>query len=485
MNIAKNTAERMLQNIERELQQLAQQQQQMNGNVGGAQSYKCGGKVKRRKMPWGDYVEDPTKFNGKQGTYNSATLAYSPGEANVYGVSNQTLNNLGYTPYGGIGSSMSEDNSYQTTFNGQPGTYNSRSMPYQPGSISIAENRSVGNRFRQSQPSINNRFPGLFPNQFQGVHKPGITSGMLGMPNWWNNFGSGSPQTPTSAQKPAQKKVALPNMATDPRFGSFTSAEEFPDRVTAPNKFGIGNIKMPNLGGETSVNAQNLYNNLESPSLAKGPMSGANRPGASGSAMDWMGMLPGIFNLGAGLMSGKAQRLNPNQFQNQYADQALSMMPDQYRIDPQLNEAKNAYANNIRNVNNAGNSRGEMMANYGAGMNQYNATIAGAYADKNNQENQMRMNKAGMMNQIGQQRAGVNLEVQNMNDQNAAASRGNRMSYLGNAAGDFQKNYLIQKQMANQQASQQAYINAMLKNPHWKQWLDINYDNPLRIQKQN
>jgi hypothetical protein len=237
-------------------------------------------------------------------------------------------------------------------------------------------------------------------------------------------------------------------------------------------------------------NVQNLWDKASSTPTMPGLQNAsannlktlATRPGNSGSAMDWMGMIPGAFNAIAGALTPKAQKLNPNQFQNPYEQQALASMPDQYNINPQLNEARNAYANYTRNVNNQGNSRGERMANYGAGMNQYNAAIGSAYADKNNQENIMRTRKADMMNQQGQQRAGVNLNVQNMNDQNAAATRNYRMGYLGAAATDLQKNYLVNKQMGNQQNSQQAYIRALMNMPHFQQWLGLDPNNLLGIQ---
>jgi len=284
--------------------------------------------------------------------------------------------------------------------------------------------------------------------------------------------------------QPPVKRVALDptNMATDPRFGSFNQAYESPT-FNAPTD----NLKIPNLGGTTSPEAQGLYNNLENPKLQKtnNPFSDPNfkRPGNSGSAMDWMGLLPTAFNLGAGLFSGKAQHLNANKFQNPYEQQALSQMPSQYRIDPLLNEYKNAYANNVRNINNQGNSRGERMANYGAAQNQYGQQVGGAYAEKFNQENQMAARRAMMMNQQGEQRAQVNMGVQNMNDQNYAAAQNNRMGYLGAAASGAQRYGLVNKQMANQQASQMAYIRALANMPHFKQWLGLDPNNPLGIQQ--
>jgi hypothetical protein len=170
-----------------------------------------------------------------------------------------------------------------------------------------------------------------------------------------------------------------------------------------------------------------------------------------------------VFNTIAGLTSGKAQKLDPNAYQNPYEQQALAALPSQYRIDPQLNAYRNAYANYTRNVNNTSNSRGERMAGYGAGMNQYNEAAGNAYAEKNNQENSMAIRRAMMMNEQGMQRAGVNLNVRNMNDQNAAAARNRQMGYLGAAASDFQRYGLTQQQMGNQQTSQMAYINALMK----------------------
>ena len=356
MNIAKQTAKRMLQNIDQELQALAQQQQQMNGNVGGqpGQGLMChGGKIRRRHMPDGGFNKRP----------------YNPSNT-------------------GFGYDINQ--------------------PYQ----------------------VNWNLP-----QFD-----------TGNPDWYKPFNR------NSFAGNDQKKVALPTDGYN--YDNHGSMNQHLSDIT--NKFNLA----PSIESTISKSNTLAPNKLTPP-----------RPGNSGSAMDWMGMLPGLFNLGAGLMSPKAQHLNPNRFQNQYANQALSMMPDQYRIDPQLNQAKNAYANYTRNVNNAANSRGEMMANYGSGMNQYNATVAGAYADKNNQENEMRLRKAGMMNEIGQQRAGVNLNVQNMNDQNSAAALDRRMGYLGAGVSDLQKNYLINKQMANQQEAQKAWLWAIANQPHYKDWV--------------
>jgi hypothetical protein len=387
MNIAKETAKRMLQSIDQQLQALAAEQQSMNGNKGGqpTDQLMCfGGRISRRRMPFGGPTNLPSGYHSSP---NSMGYNVNPGgNTNTDWAWQNGIQGFGNDPY-------------QVNFN---------------------------------LPAFNANVPKPFVSQL--------------------------------------KKVALPinDQSSDLKY-------------TAPNdNMNIPQADMGSLNTQKDYNI-NFSNPADNPALGGG-QRGLQRPGNSGSAMDWLGMLPGIFNIGAGLMSGKAQRLNPNQFQNQDANRALSMMPDQYRIDPQLNEARNAYANNIRNINNASNSRGERMANYGAASNQYNANVGQAYTEKNNMENEMRLRKAGMLNEQGQQRAGVTMGIQNMNDQNAAAARNNRMSYLGAGMSDIQKNYLVNKQMGNQQQSQMAYIQALMAMPHFQQWLRLDPNNPLGIQ---
>lgn len=369
MNIAKDTAKRMLANIEQELQSLAAEQQSMNGNVGGGKMRK-GGKVRYKmdglgyqggSVPGGGYTQKPKNWG-----FNSSNTG-------MFGFG-QDRYNINW----GLGDLQSPD----------------------------------------SADSI---------------------------------YGRGAPKKRVALDRQTIAKLNTDNLTpqivgkdyTDPKYGL----------TLGPN------------GGK---------------SLTGGLNGGQN--GDQGG-MDLLGMLPGLFNTAAAIFSPKAQHINPETLQNPYEQQSLSMMPSQYRIDPQLNEFKNAYANNVRNINTMGNSRGERMANYGASMNQYDANVAGAYADKNNQENTMLTRKAMMMNDQGNQRAGVNMNVQNMNDQNTAAALNNRMAYAGAAASDFQRYDLVNKQMNNQQMSQQAYIRALMNMPHFKEWLGLDYQNPLGIQK--
>lgn len=375
MNLSKRTAERMLQNINKQLESLATEQQSMNGNKGGQKMGK-GGRVKmatRGSVPY--YLDRNTK-------------GYSPvDQADPLGKLTYPFQNgdQGFTPYmlGNVGVSANRT---------------------QPGAVAPTVNQA-GSPVAVSDANL---------------AKVAATP-TTGQPTWGGNIG-GMNQHLNSLM---------------PNFG--TKAPN-----TLVGQSGVNDVQLPTAGGGFD------YNNL-------------------------MGLAPSIFNTIAGLTSGRADNINANQYQNPYESQAFSMMPDQFRIDDILNDNRNAYGTYLRNVNQTGNSRGERMANYGAGMNRMNEANTRAWALKNNQENEMRTNKAEMRNNQGVRRAGINLQVRDMNDQNKGATRNRRMDYLGAAASGAQTYGLTQQQMANQSASQDAYINALKKmNPYMAQWLGLN-----------
>lgn len=252
-------------------------------------------------------------------------------------------------------------------------------------------------------------------------------------------------------------------------------------KYTAPEDYMSVQTDFSNKPKEYNINFSNPLDNPNSPSYNPS-LSRKNTQSTQPKTNDFwanaMGLAPSIFNGIAGLTSGKADVLNPEAFQNPYESQSFSMMPDQYRIDDILNDNRNAYSTYLRNVNQVGNSRGERMANYTAGMNRMNESNTKAWALKNNMENEMKTNKAQLRNNQGNVRAGVNLKVTDMNDANKASSRNRRMAYLGAAATGAQTYSLTNKQMGNQAASQDAYINALLRlNPYMSQWLGMeNYN---------
>ena len=275
------------------------------------------------------------------------------------------------------------------------------------------------------------------------------------------------------------KPLGMPTFAPLPQYGGGPSR---PTAVSDENmaKFNTGGNPLQNIGyvnqGVSNLKMPNFNQTPNELVNLKGMDQGGLRPEFNNKFgfNDALGLLPTAFNTIAGLTSGRADKLNPNQYQNPYESQAFGMMPSEFRIDPMLTDNRNAYGNYLRNVNQTGNSRGERMANYGAGMNRMNEANTRAWALKNNEEADMATRKAMLRNAQGDRRAGVNLTVRDMNDANKAAARNRRMAYFAAAAEGGQRYGLTQEQMANQQYSQNAMIEAMKRmGPYWNQWLGL------------
>lgn len=361
MNISKRTAQRMLQNIDSQLQALAAEQQALNNNSKG-----------KTKMLYGGYVPK----------LNKATSPNSIFDNNMFG---------GYTMLPSNWASMS------------------------PGFGMDKYNIDFGNTNLDINPS---RVPHIaIPGSDGGITKTAPT--------------------------------AIPTK------GNITST---------------GNI-----GGMNSHLADlipTLGKRFSTTTLAPAPTVPNKTKGDFGYN-DLMGLSPTIFNAIAGLTSPKADFINHEQYQNPYESQAFSLMPDQFRIDDILNDNRNAYGTYLKNVNQVGNSRGERMANYTAGMNRMNEANGKAWALKNNMENEMSTNKAQLRNNQGMVRANTKLKVRDMNDANSAAARNARMAYLGAAASGLQTYGLTKEQQSNQYKSQMAYIEALKRNAHFNEWLGL------------
>ena len=129
--IEKNTAKLMQQKLQAKLDNLFAEQQAMNGNKGG-NTFKRGGLVHANN----GWYEDPTEFfNGRPGTYNSKTMPYMTGDANVYG---QRTVKPGTT----AGYPVALPN-VDVTGQGyaQPGT--TAANPYQLGNVNVQANRTA------------------------------------------------------------------------------------------------------------------------------------------------------------------------------------------------------------------------------------------------------------------------------------------------------------------------------------------------------
>jgi hypothetical protein len=157
---------------------------------------------------------------------------------------------------------------------------------------------------------------------------------------------------------------------------------------------------------------------------------------------------PMIYNMAMGLK--KPDKVRPNY--NPYEGQIRSLMANRrFNIDPLLTANRTANAVVNRNVRNTGNSRGEMMGNYGANQNYRMQADAAAWAQKNNMDNQYMGQQAEMDAQLGQQRAGMDWNTQMGNAGNKAATQ-QFMTQGFNDLGRFaQTQQLMNNQMKNSQ----------------------------------
>ena len=501
MNLSKRTAERMLKNIEMQLQGLAQEQQAMNGNVGGGKM-RQGGKVNPNYTGMGIGFMNTPHINRNNPVVQDIRAQWGKGRK--------------YLDY------QIPRDEFQYEFN----------RPMTPEDSMVIDKGNWVNRIGNNQnPGMNFIWGGDRSQQRYDAAKD-VRYPVPGDHTYYGEdvmlrLDSNSPYNKYHDEYfiKAAKQGTNPmfdkngNLIKDvakktgyskggrvkmPWGGDVPYGYQMNSMGPYQTNFGIPEIKMPKLSSPyatapVAVTDQNLSKipgyglNNPIPGLAPTIKPGGLRSmpnyeaGAGyqpkGGGFDWnsaMGLLPGAFNALAGAFSGKPDMLNPQEFQNPYEDQSFAMMPDQFRVDDMLGDNRNAYATYLKNVNSTGNSRGERMANYGSGMNRMNEANTRAWALKNNQENAMRTNKAQMRNEQGVRRAGVNLQVRDMNDQNQAAARNNRMDYLGAAASAFGNYGTVNRQMANQEASQMAYIDA-LKGSGLNQfdWLKLNkYGSP-------
>jgi len=154
-------------------------------------------------------------------------------------------------------------------------------------------------------------------------------------------------------------------------------------------------------------------------------------------------MAPMLYNMAKGLQ--KPDKVRPNY--NPYESQIRSLMANRrYNIEPQLNANMTAQAVSNRNITNVGNSRGELMSNYGASQNYRMGADASAWAMKNNMDNQYMAEQAQMDAGLGANRAQMDWNVQTAQAQNKAATN----QFLGQGFNDLGRFSQTQQLMGNQ-----------------------------------
>ena len=170
------------------------------------------------------------------------------------------------------------------------------------------------------------------------------------------------------------------NMATDPRFGSFSNV---------PEQSGIGADK----------------------------------------GFDWKGLgsnLMQIAPMGANLLSGlgRAEQLKASDYYNPRRNQVASLMRNRRtNVQPQLEQIRGAEANAYRNVRNLAGSRGEMMGNLGGIANTAMRNRASVMANKQNMDLGYQGEEANALMQLGVGEQQANWNTAEWNAQSMANKR--------------------------------------------------------------
>lgn len=322
----------------------------------------------------------------------------------------------------------------------------------------------------RTQPSNFWDTTGINPNNFynnQSSTAPTGTNTMTvpfnGTPDWGTPPPEDFVNTSTQPNTVGKSNVNSNNPSLQQK-GNFAPAEPNYDWNTAypgkrkegtnndlwKTKANVSALKVPNLGGETSQQARDLYNSLESPKLTPNKTTPATaNPNAGkldwGKAGTFAGQVaPMVYNMIKGLQ--RPEKTTPNY--NPYESKIRSLMANRrFNIDPMLNANLTAQAVTNRNIRNIANSRGEMMGNFGATQNYRMAGDASAWAQKNNMDNQYMAEQAQMDANLGGARANMDWMTQTANSQNKAATN----SFLGQGFNDLGRFAQTQQLMGNQQ----------------------------------
>jgi hypothetical protein len=139
-------------------------------------------------------------------------------------------------------------------------------------------------------------------------------------------------------------------------------------------------------------------------------------------------MSPIMYNLAMGL--GKPDKVTPKY--NPYESQALALMHNRrFDINPLLEQNSIAQAIANRNLKESGATGGRLGGGLAAYQNARMRGDAAAWSEKHNQDLGYMGQEAEMMNNFGQQRAGMDWETETAQAQNLASKR----NFLGQAFG--------------------------------------------------
>jgi len=165
-----------------------------------------------------------------------------------------------------------------------------------------------------------------------------------------------------------------------------------------------------------------------------------NRNGTIGQGLGTAAQFaPAIYNLGQGLF-GKADTsdLKASDYRNPYLGQIRRDLGDiNYNIRPELEANELAYQTAKRNVRQVAPGTGSYLSNVGALAGGRMRADASAYARKQNEENRLRGQRAGIYSQLGAQEARTKLGVEQYNQQYDARAEAARQGFTSTSLDQF------------------------------------------------
>lgn len=168
----------------------------------------------------------------------------------------------------------------------------------------------------------------------------------------------------------------------------------------------------------------------------------ATAPPAS-PGFDWLSFginnIGNLYSIGNALFNKQKEKRVSNPFQKQSLDLLKNM---NYNVNPQLAENRNTlgYGRNALSAASGGNGASYISGLRGMLTQKY-MSDAGAYAMKQNMDNQYRSNYANALNQAGEMERNEDIRYNTAELQNSAR----RQDMLGNGPSQIGQNYQMQK----------------------------------------
>jgi len=298
-------------------------------------------------------------------------------------------------------------------------------------------------------------YGGKTPNYQEGGN-PDYDKWLAEQPEWYK-----AQNSPEQLQGDFQRHLkSVGPSEYEQKFGEFPTTETVQNRFNP--KMGTSVASEPVITGNQPPAAPNYTSNPTATQGIEGEL-GMNQP-TQEQGFDFGNALykgaayaPTIYNAMMGLK--KPQILDAESFQNPYEQGARDLMADRrYNVDPQIAANARSFNATRKSIGSASQgSAAQFLGNIGTAQSRQDASNAQAYGTKQNMDNQYMAQQAQMDAQLGNIRAGRELQIQDINDRNRAA----RNAYMGQAVTGLSGIAQNERRMNNLSSADASRIEAL------------------------